>query len=58
MAPVLQRQFKEGAERDSRSGLEMVSRNRTSLKCTFFYSFEGFLVEKIIHIENYRDVIG
>ena len=23
-----------------------------------FYSFEVYLVEKIIHIENYRDVIG
>ena len=53
LPPVLQRQSREGAERDSWSCFGMVSRNRTSLKCTFCGKCEvNFIERKIQTVKN------
>ena len=52
LAPDLQRQSIEGAERKSWSGLRMLGSNRTSLK----YAFHT--VETKIETNRNRDIVG
>ena len=48
LTPALQRQSREGAERDSWSGLEIFSWKKTFLKSTFLYILEVNLVYRKI----------
>ena len=58
MGPAGQRQFREGAERYFLSCSGMVSRYKTSLKCTFLSVMEVTLLGTKIQIDNIMDIEG